>query len=146
EIEIAPGLFFPAWTYNGRVPGPTLRANEGDLIRVHFTNAGSMPHSIHFHGIHSAYIDGVPGVGRGEIEIGGQFTYEFTAAPFGYHLYHCHAVPLKRHLHKGLYGAYIVNPDPAKHGERARARHPDFPESAEGQACRGVAQHTPHTS
>src|SRR5215207_7777 len=26
EIEIAPGLFFPAWTYNGRVPGPTLRA------------------------------------------------------------------------------------------------------------------------
>jgi FtsP/CotA-like multicopper oxidase with cupredoxin domain len=133
EIEIAPGLFFPAWTYNGRVPGPTLRANEGDLVRVHFTNAGSMAHSIHFHGIHSAYMDGVPGVGRGEVEIGSQFTYEFTAAPFGCHLYHCHAVPLKRHLHKGLYGAYIVNPDPAKHGERARARHPDFPESAAWQ-------------
>jgi FtsP/CotA-like multicopper oxidase with cupredoxin domain len=133
EIEIAPGLFFPAWTYNGRVPGPTLRANEGDLVRVHFTNAGSMPHSIHFHGIHSAYMDGVPGIGRGEVEIGGQFTYEFTAAPFGCHLYHCHAVPLKRHLHKGLYGAYIVNPDPAKHGERARARHPDFPEAAAWQ-------------
>ena len=32
EIEIAPGVFFPAWTYNGRVPGPTLRANEGDLL------------------------------------------------------------------------------------------------------------------
>jgi hypothetical protein len=26
EIEIAPGIFFPAWTYKGRVPGPTLRA------------------------------------------------------------------------------------------------------------------------
>ena len=28
EIEIAPGVFFPAWTFNGQVPGPTLRATE----------------------------------------------------------------------------------------------------------------------
>ena len=54
EIEIAPGLYFPAWTYNGRVPGPTLRATEGDRIRVRFTNGGSHPHTIHLHGIHSA--------------------------------------------------------------------------------------------
>ncbi|HYN21197.1 MAG TPA: multicopper oxidase domain-containing protein, partial [Thermoanaerobaculia bacterium] len=32
------------------------------------------------------------------------------AEPFGLHLYHCHAVPLKRHIHKGLYGAFIVDP------------------------------------
>lgn len=49
EIEIAPGVFFPAWTYNGQVPGPTLRCNEGDLVRVNFVNAGSHPHTIHFH-------------------------------------------------------------------------------------------------
>ncbi len=55
EIEIAPGVFFPAWTYNGQVPGPTLRCNEGDRLRLHFTNAGTHPHTIHFHGIHSAY-------------------------------------------------------------------------------------------
>ncbi len=29
EIEIAPGVYFPAWTYNGQVPGPTLRCTEG---------------------------------------------------------------------------------------------------------------------
>jgi FtsP/CotA-like multicopper oxidase with cupredoxin domain len=133
EIEIAPGLFFPAWTYNGRVPGPTIRANEGDLIRVHFTNAGSMPHSVHFHGIHTAYMDGVPGIGRGAIDVGDTFTYEFAAEPFGVHLYHCHTVPLRRHLHKGLYGAYIVNPDPARHGELARGRHPDYAEAEEWQ-------------
>jgi manganese oxidase len=133
EIEIAPGIFFPAWTYNGRVPGPTLRANEGDLVRVHFRNAGSMPHSIHFHGIHSAAMDGVPGIGRGDIQVGENFTYEFRAKPFGCHLYHCHSTPLKRHIHKGLYGAYIVNPDPAKHGDAAKARHPDYSESAEWQ-------------
>ena len=34
EIEIAPGIFFPAWTYNGRVPGPTLRATEGERLRI----------------------------------------------------------------------------------------------------------------
>ena len=110
EIEIAPGVFFPAWTYNGRVPGPTLRANEGDLLRIHFVNAGSHPHTMHFHGIHSAYHDGVAGIGRGDVEVGDSITYEFTAKPFGVHLYHCHASPLKRHIHKGLYGAFIVNP------------------------------------
>src|SRR5688500_13024284 len=59
EIEIAPGVFFPAWTYNGQVPGPTLRANEGDRIRVHFTNAGTHPHTMHFHGVSSPNMEGV---------------------------------------------------------------------------------------
>ena len=30
EVEIAPGIFYPAWTYNGRIPGPTLRCTEGE--------------------------------------------------------------------------------------------------------------------
>lgn len=119
EIEIAPGLFFPAWTYAGRVPGPTLRATEGDVVRIVFRNQGSHPHTIHFHGIHPARMDGVPGVG--EVYPGGEFTYEFDALPFGCHLYHCHSVPLKRHIHKGLYGAFIVDPDPARHPEHAEA-------------------------
>lgn len=118
EIEIAPGLFFPAWTYNGRIPGPTIRCTEGDLLRIHFVNAGSHPHTIHFHGIHAAVMDGIPAmpgmpfetVGPGMIQPGDSFTYEFVAEPFGCHLYHCHAIPLKRHIHKGLYGAFIVDP------------------------------------
>ena len=127
EIEIAPGVFFPAWTYNGQVPGPTLRANEGDRLRVHFTNAGSHPHTMHFHGIHSAAMDGVTGIGRGEIQLGrARSPTSSTARPFGCHLYHCHSTPLKRHIHKGLYGAFIVNPDPDKQGDAAKARHPDY--------------------
>ena len=59
EIEIAPGVFFPAWTYNGTVPGPVLRATEGDTLRVRFENGGSHPHTIHFHGIHPPNMDGV---------------------------------------------------------------------------------------
>jgi hypothetical protein len=61
EIEIAPGVMFPAWTYNGRVPGPTLRCVEGERLRVRLLNAGTHPHSMHFHGIHSARMDGVAG-------------------------------------------------------------------------------------
>src|SRR5262249_20372579 len=52
EVEVAPGVFFPAWTYNGTVPGPLIRATEDDLLRVRLVNAGSHPHTIHFHGIH----------------------------------------------------------------------------------------------
>jgi FtsP/CotA-like multicopper oxidase with cupredoxin domain len=121
EIEIAPGIYFPAWTYNGRVPGPTVRVTEGDRVRVHFVNGGSHPHTIHFHGIHSARMDGVPNVGPGMIYPGDSFTYEFDAFPFGSHFYHCHAIPLKRHIHKGLYGAFIIDPDPNRHPEHAEA-------------------------
>lgn len=106
EIEVAPGVVYPAWTYNGQVPGPTLRATEDDVMRIHFTNAGSHAHTVHFHGVHAARMDGVYEV----VHPGESFVYEFTARPFGLHLYHCHAVPIKRHIAKGLYGAFIVDP------------------------------------
>jgi FtsP/CotA-like multicopper oxidase with cupredoxin domain len=106
EIEIAPGVFFPAWTYNGTVPGPVIRATEGELLRVTFENAGSHPHTIHFHGIHPADMDGVFEI----VAPGDSLVYSFPARPAGFHLYHCHSTPLKKHIHKGLYGAFIVDP------------------------------------
>ncbi len=108
EIEIAPGVYFPAWTYNGHVPGPTIRAREGDPIRIRFLNQGAHPHTIHFHGWHPPEMDG--SLPAHQVPPGGEFLYEFDAEPFGLHLYHCHANPLKRHIHKGLYGAFIVDP------------------------------------
>jgi len=108
EIEIAPGIFFPAWTYNGQVPGPTLRATEGDRVRVTFINQGSHPHSMHFHGWHPPEMDG--SLPDQQVSPGATFVYEFDAEPFGLHLYHCHTAPLKRHIHKGLYGAFIIDP------------------------------------
>jgi FtsP/CotA-like multicopper oxidase with cupredoxin domain len=136
EIEIAPGLMFPAWTFNGRVPGPALRAQEGERLRVVFRNYGSHPHSMHFHGIHAARMDGVPGAGL--INPGEEFVYEFDARPFGCHLYHCHALPLKRHIHKGMYGLFVVDPDPARQADpalaaAARSRVIGTPENAEWQ-------------
>jgi manganese oxidase len=106
RIEVAQGVFFDAWTYNGTVPGPVIRATEGDLLRVRFVNGGAHPHTIHFHGIHPANMDGVFEV----VDPGGSYTYEFPARPYGMQLYHCHSTPLKKHIHKGLYGAFIIDP------------------------------------
>jgi manganese oxidase len=110
EIEVAPGVRFAAWTYNARIPGPTLRCREGDRLRITFANASAHPHTIHFHGIHPAEMDGVAGVGAGEIPPGGSTVYEFDALPAGIHLYHCHVRPLAEHIAKGMYGAFIVDP------------------------------------
>jgi manganese oxidase len=110
EIEVAPGIRFPAWTYNGRIPGPTLRAREGERLRITFANGSTHPHTIHFHGIHPAEMDGVPGLGAGQIAPGKSTVYEFDALPYGLHLYHCHVRPLAEHIAKGLYGAFLVDP------------------------------------
>jgi FtsP/CotA-like multicopper oxidase with cupredoxin domain len=110
KIEVAPGVHYDAWTYNGRVPGPTLRAREGEKLRVNFTNASEHPHTMHFHGIHRDLSDGVPGIGAGNIGPGESTTYEFDATPFGLHLYHCHSTPLAEHIAKGLYGMFIIDP------------------------------------
>src|SRR5918995_213494 len=107
EIEVAPGVIYPAWAYNGQVPGPTLRATEGERLRVVFKNNGTHPHTIHFHGFHPANMDGVfELVGTGQ-----EFVYEFDAEPAGLHLYHCHVSPLRKHIEKGLYGAFIIDPE-----------------------------------
>jgi FtsP/CotA-like multicopper oxidase with cupredoxin domain len=110
EIEIAPGVKFEAWTYNGRIPAPTLRCREGERLRIRFGNGSKHPHTIHFHGIHPAEMDGVPGVGLGVIQPGKSVTYEFDAEPFGLHLYHCHVTPLAEHIHKGMYGGFLIDP------------------------------------
>jgi manganese oxidase len=106
DVEVAPGIRFSAWTYNGTVPGPVIRATEDELLRVRLVNAGTHPHTIHFHGIHPAGMDGVFEI----VDPGAAFTYEFPARPAGMHLYHCHSTPLKKHIHKGLYGAFIIDP------------------------------------
>jgi FtsP/CotA-like multicopper oxidase with cupredoxin domain len=110
RIEVAPGVFFDAWTYNGRVPGPTIRVTEGDRVRITFRNGSPHPHTMHFHGIHPAEMDGVPGNGPGVIAPGQTATYEFNAEPFGLHLYHCHVGPLAEHIARGMYGTFIVDP------------------------------------
>jgi FtsP/CotA-like multicopper oxidase with cupredoxin domain len=127
-VEIAPGIEFTAWAFEGQVPGPTLRVTEGDLVRVKFTNHQEHPHTIHPHVKNvDPEMDGIPQSGPGIIEQGESFTYEWEAQPAGVHFYHCHSLPLKEHIHRGLYGALIVDPDPERVRERPEAYVPDHP-------------------
>jgi nitrite reductase (NO-forming) len=104
-IEIKPGTRVNVWTYNGTVPGPTLRFTEGDTATIHFINKTPMTHTIHFHGQHADVNDGV----RPQIRPGWNYTYNFTAEPAGLLMYHCHAFPTSQHIRMGMYGAIIVD-------------------------------------
>lgn len=104
-IEIAKGVVFPAWTFNGTVPGPILRANAGDNLEVSFRNLGSRAHNVHFHGSHDVTEDGWE-----PVPAGGSASYRIRAEPFGVHPYHCHAPPVSMHMGRGLFGTLIVDP------------------------------------
>jgi manganese oxidase len=105
ELQLNKATKFITWNLNGRVPAPTLRATEGDRIRVLFSNKAGHAHSLHFHGYHPANMDGIKPVANGKT-----FIYEFDADPYGVHLYHCHVEPVTRHIGKGLYGMFIIDP------------------------------------
>lgn len=104
-VQLNSAVTFNTWNVNNRVPGPTLRATEGDRIRVIFSNKAGHSHSLHFHGVHPTEMDGVK-----PIRNGAAFIYEFDAVPYGLHLYHCHVAPVTRHIGKGLYGMFIIDP------------------------------------
>ena len=108
------GHIFDAWTFNGTVPGPTIRVTEGDLVRIRVINSNENehPHSLHTHSIHFAKSDGVSmgGYPGGAISPGRSFTYEFIAQPYGVYPYHCHVDPIADHINRGLYGMMIIDP------------------------------------
>lgn len=104
-LQLNSAVSFNTWNYNGRVPGPTLRATEGERVRVIFLNQGGHAHTMHFHGIHRSEMDGIKPVRHNSA-----FIYEFDAEPYGVHLYHCHIAPVTRHIGKGLHGMFIIDP------------------------------------
>jgi manganese oxidase len=108
------GHIFDGWTYNGTIPGPTIRVTEGDLVRIRVINSNenTHPHSLHTHSIHYAKNDGVSmgGYPGGAISPGRSFTYEFVAQPYGVYPYHCHVDPIADHINRGLYGMFIIDP------------------------------------
>jgi manganese oxidase len=113
EHELYPGgPKFPAWGFDGKVPGPVLYATEGDLVKVYFTNNHTTEHTIHFHGLHVPNeMDGVAvgHLSHLEVKPGETHTYEFIAGPPGTHIYHCH-VNSPMHIDMGMSGVFIVYP------------------------------------
>jgi FtsP/CotA-like multicopper oxidase with cupredoxin domain len=112
SLEIAPGVRTKAWTYNGGLPGPLIRARKGDRIIVHFTNALPQSTTVHWHGVQVPIeMDGVPGASQPPVEPGGSFTYDFIVPDAGLFWYHPHVMSAAQ-VGFGLYGPLLVeDPD-----------------------------------
>lgn len=104
-LPLGAGVVIKAWTYNGRVPGPTLRARQGERLRLTVHNADSTAHSVHLHGVHPPEMDGIEPVLRGRSTV-----LEFDLPHAGLYPYHCHVAPVAHHVSKGLYGLLVVDP------------------------------------
>jgi manganese oxidase len=112
EWETQPGTVVEAYAYNGMVPGPQLRAEVGDRIRIVLHNELPEPTTIHSHGlIVPNDMDGVPVISQPAVMPGESFTYEYTVRNAGSHMYHSHFMA-EHQVPMGLLGAFIVtDPD-----------------------------------
>lgn len=109
--ETEPGVFVDAMGFNGTVPGPELRVNPGDKVRIIVRNEMTQPTTMHLHGVTVPNgMDGVPFITQDPIMPGGFFTYEFEVVdPPGMYVYHSHFNSTEQ-VGKGLYGAIYIEP------------------------------------
>ena len=111
DWEISKGVTKPAMAFNGIVPGPEVRVQQGDHVRFVFQNQLDQPTTVHFHGLTVPNSeDGVPYITQPPIMPGEYWTYEFTIQdPPGMYVYHSHFNSTEQ-VGSGLYGALIVEP------------------------------------
>ena len=108
EWETEPGKVQTAFAYNGMVPGPTLRPELGDNVRIELTNELPEPTTMHFHGMTvPPEMDGVPVISQDAILPGETFAYEFEIRNTGSNMYHSH-FNAQAQVPMGLLGALIV--------------------------------------
>lgn len=125
EHEFARGLRATCWGYNGRTPGPTIEAFEGDRVRIYVTNRLPAPTSVHWHGILLPNgMDGVSGITQPRIEPGETCRYEFTLKQHGTFMYHSHYDDMTQNA-LGLVGMFVIHPKPGASDAKANARQPD---------------------
>jgi FtsP/CotA-like multicopper oxidase with cupredoxin domain len=111
EVGLGSGRTLEAWTFDGQVPGPELRARQGDLVEVTLVNEDIGDGvSIHWHGVDVPNAeDGVAGVTQDAVLPGGRYTYRFRAEQLGTFWYHSHQVSSEQ-VRRGLYGAFVILP------------------------------------
>ncbi len=106
EVPIAPGVTFPAWTFDGTVPAPSLYLRTGDHVTLTLTNLD--PKMAHAIDLHAALV--LPGLDFTPVLPGQSKTIRFKAQLPGVYLYHCEASPMPLHIAQGMYGAVVVTP------------------------------------
>jgi nitrite reductase (NO-forming) len=113
-VQIAPGVKFTAWTFDGGAPGPVIHVRQGQTIKVTLTNGGAIPHSIDFHAARIA-----PDKAFASVMPGKSFSFSFKAGDPGVFMYHCGTPPVLAHIANGMYGAIVVDPaTPLRHADK----------------------------
>lgn len=109
DVEVAPGKRVKAWTYNGGLPGPLIRATKGDRVIVRFTNELDEETTVHWHGVRVPIeMDGVPGISQPPVRKGETFVYDFVVHDAGLFWYHPHVMSAAQ-VGYGLYGPLLVD-------------------------------------
>jgi nitrite reductase (NO-forming) len=107
DIEIAPGIEYKTWNFNGEVPGPVLVVQEGDWLNFTLHNMDpAIPHSMDFHAVHTD-----PMTGYADVEPNESGTFRFQASNPGVFMYHCATDPVLSHIANGMHGVIIVMPE-----------------------------------
>ena len=117
-VEVFEGRRLEVWSYDGRVPGPTLRVRLGETVRVTLKNQLPVPTTIHWHGVRLPNaMDGVPNVTQPPVAPGESFVYEFTPKDAGTFWFHPHVRSMEQ-VERGLYGMLVVeDPDPLPYSQ-----------------------------
>lgn len=106
--DIAPGISFNYWTYNGTVPGPMHRVRVGDTVELSLTNDATSLHA------HNVDLHAVTGPGGGavltNVEPGETRTFTWVAQHPGLYEYHCAMANVSTHNSHGQYGLILVEP------------------------------------
>lgn len=114
--EVEPGKFVDAWTYNGQVPGPQIRVDVGDSVRIVVDNQLPMGTDVHWHGIITPNnMDGVAPLTQPLIKSGETFVYEFTTKKPAIGMYHAHHHG-QMQIPNGLFGTFIIGDTPIPRG------------------------------
>lgn len=118
------GVVYEGFLMNGKIPGPTLIVDEGDVVEFIINNTGRVPHGA---SIHSAYTQTSKYIGQ--IPPGTSKAMRFRAMTPGVFMYHCapggHAIPM--HVLAGQYGMMVVRPKPGSFQlEKELGREPDL--------------------
>jgi FtsP/CotA-like multicopper oxidase with cupredoxin domain len=110
DWEFAPGMVTKCWGYNGRTPGPTIEAVEGDRVRILVTNRLPEATAVHWHGLLlPSGMDGVQGLSQNGIPPGETYAYEFTLRQHGTQMYHSHGDEMIQ-IGLGTMGFFIIHP------------------------------------
>jgi len=104
-LDIAAGVRYTGWTFDGVSPGPVIHVRQGDWVDITLVNGGAIPHSIDFHAALTA-----PDKSFKTIPKGGSVHFRFRAETPGAFMYHCGTPPVLAHIANGMYGAIIVDP------------------------------------